>query len=192
MIREQLISLARTSIKEPRVAARQVIDLGLARDVLWSALALVAIANVFIVLLVVNTSEPSFPLPGYVNAPMALFLLIAGLMVVYVHAIYWAGLAIGGKGALDDVLAVLVWFQSLRAVAQFTVIFVSLALPGMGLLLSLVVAVWGFWIFLNFMAEALNLKSVGHSLLALIIAGVGLILGLGILLSLIGIGAQGA
>ena len=187
-----LVPLAQTSIRDPQSGARAVLAMGLPRDVLWTALALVAIANAFIVLLVVNTSSSTMPLPGYVNAPIALFLLIAGLMVVYVHAMYWAGLAIGGKGSLDGVLAVLVWFQALRAAAQFAVVIVSLAFPAMGLILSLVVAIWGFWIFLNFVAAALNFKSIGHSLLTLIIAGVGLILGLGILLSVIGLGAQGA
>ncbi len=186
------MDLAQTSLRDPQAAARRIMELSLRRDALWTALTLVAIANTFLVLLLVRGSAAAMPMPGYVEAPIALFLLIAGLMVVYVHAMFWAGRALGGQGLLDDVLAVLVWFQVLRAAAQMAVILVGLALPPLGLLLSLVVAIWGFWIFLNFITAALNLRSVGHGLLVLILAGVGLILGLGLLLSVIGLGAQGA
>lgn len=186
-----LIPLAQTTLRDPRAAAAQIISWGFGRDVLWTALALVAIINTFVVVLLLQVSGPNMVVPGYAEAPLALFMLIAGLMVVYVHAMYWAGLAIGGSGTLDGVLAVLVWFQALRAAAQLAIVIVSLAVPSLGLLLSLVVAIWGFWIFLNFIAKALNLTSIGHSLLVLFIAAVGLVLGLGILLAIIGVGGQG-
>lgn len=184
-----LIALARTSLQDPRAAATEIMGLQLTRDVLWTALALVAILNTAIVLLVVQVSGPSMPLPGYIGSPITIFVLIAGLMVVYVHAMYWAALAIGGSGSLNDVLAVLIWFQVLRAAAQIAVLVLSLAIPVLGLMLSLVVAIWGLWIFLNFLAAAMLLKSAGHALVVLVISAVGLILGLGILMSLIGIAA---
>jgi hypothetical protein len=163
----------------------------LSRDILWTALALVAVLNTFLVLLLMEISRPTMPLPSYFDAPLTLFVLLTGLMVVYIHAMYWAGLAIGGKGTLMDVLALVVWFQVLRAGAQLAVIVMTLALPSLGMLLSLVVAVWGLWIFLNFIATAMHLPSAGHGLAVLIIAAVGLVLGLGILLSVIGLVAQG-
>jgi hypothetical protein len=131
------------------------------------------------------------PLPSYFDAPLTLFILLTGLMVVYIHAMYWTGLAIGGQGALMDVLALVVWFQILRAAAQFAVIVLTLAIPSLGMILSLVIAIWGLWIFLNFIAAAMRLPSVGHGFLVLIIAAVGMVFGLGILLSMIGLGAQG-
>lgn len=188
-----LVPLAQTSIRDPRAAARQIMALGLSRDALWTALALVAIVNTFLVLMLVQTSQgaASMPLPGYFNTPLALFVLIAGLMVVYIHGMYWAGLAIGGQGSLTDVLALVVWFQVLRAAAQLAVVFVSALFPAMGLLLSLAVAIWGFWIFLNFLATALNLTSPWHAIAVLVVAFVGLVFGLGILMALIGSFTQG-
>jgi hypothetical protein len=88
-------------------------------------------------------------------------------------------------------LAIVVWFQILRALAQVAVLVVSLALPPVGALFSLVVAVWGLWIFLNFLATALNLKSAWHSIAVLLLSFIGLVVGLGILLGLIGGFAQG-
>ena len=178
--------LVQTSLRDPRSAAQSIMALGLGRDALWTALALVAVVNTFLVLFVVQFAGPAFPFPGYFDRPLALFVLIAGLTVVYVHAMYWAGLAIGGRGALNDVLAVVVWFQVLRAMAQVAVILVSLALPGLGALFSLVIAVWGFWIFLNFLATVLNLASVWHAIGVLVISFAGLVMGLGILMAVVG------
>ncbi len=185
-MQDLLVPLARTSVKDPREAARQIMAMDLGRDVLWTTLALVAVVNTFLLTLLVGVSGEGLPIPSYTDRPLALFVLIAGLMVVYIHAIYWAGLTIGGKGRLMDVLALVVWFQVLRAAAQLMIVVVSLAIPSVGVLASLVVAVWGLWIFMNFLATALNLTSPWHSLAVLVVAFVGLVLGLGLLMALIG------
>lgn len=177
--------LIQTSIRSPKSAAAQIVDLRLDREVLWTALALVAVVNTFLLTLLIEISGPTMPLPGYFTRPLALFILIAGLTVVYVHAMYWAGQAIGGKGALMDVLALVVWFQILRALAQVVLIALSFVLPSLGALGSLVVAVWGFWIFLSFLSVALDLPSVWHALAVLIISFVGLMLGLGVLTAVV-------
>ncbi len=186
-----LVPLIQQSLKAPRDAAETVIGMQLGRDVLWTALALVAVINTFLILIIIEVSGPTVPLPGYFNRPLALFILIAGLTVVYVHAMYWSGLAIGGQGNLMDVLALVVWFQILRALAQGLVILVSLLIPSLGALLSLAVAIWGFWIFLNFLATALHLNSPWHAIAVLVVAFVGLVLGLGILMAVLGGLAQG-
>lgn len=183
--------LAVTSLRDPKVAAQMIMDMGLSRDVLWTALALVAIINTFLVMVIVEVSGPAMPLPGYFDRPLALFILITGLMVVYIHAMYWAGMAIGGQGTLTDVLALVVWFQVLRAVAQMGVIVVSGLVPALGLLMSLVIAIWSLWIFLHFLTTALHLSTIWHALAVLVVAFVGLVLGLGVLMALIGGFAQG-
>ncbi|QFT59928.1 Yip1 domain protein [Sulfitobacter sp. THAF37] len=184
--------LVQTSLRAPRDAAGQIMALGLTREVLWTALALVAIFNAALLYFIFQTSETALPVPGYAERPLALFVIIAGMMVVYVHAMYWAGRMLGGSGTLNDLLALVVWFQMLRAAAQLVIMVVSLALPAAGLLLSLGVAILGVWIFLNFVTAGLRLASVWQALAVLIAAAVGLILGLGLLLTLIGLAAQGA
>ncbi|KIN61044.1 hypothetical protein Z945_2028 [Sulfitobacter noctilucae] len=190
-MKDMLVQLARTSIKDPREAGRQIMAMDLDRDTLWTALGLVAVVNTFLVTLLIASSGSEVPLPRFMNSPLTLFVLIAGVLVLYIHALYWAGLTIGGTGRLMDVLALVVWFQILRAAAQLAILVLSLALPALGALASLVVAVWGFWIFLNFLATALNLTSPWHSLAVLVVAFVGLVLGVGVLTSLIGGLAQG-
>ena len=190
-MQDALIPMIQTSLRNPRGVARLIMSMGLGRDVLWTALALVAVINTFLILLIVATSSATMPLPGYFDKPLTLFVLIAGLMVVYIHAMYWAGLAVGGKGALMDVLAVVVWFQVLRAIAQAAVVLLSLAIPPLGAILSLVVAGWGIWIFLSFLAEALNLRSLWHGVAVVCVAFIGIVMGMAVLIAMIGGAAQG-
>jgi len=183
--------LVQDTLRSPRNAAEQIIGWQLSRDVLWTALALVAVLNTFVIVLLIQVAQPDMPMPSYFSAPLALYVLLAGILVVYVHAIYWAGLAIGGQGALGDVLALVVWLQVLRAIAQVGVLVLTVLVPQLALILSLVIAVWGLWVLLSFITTALNLPTLGHAIAVLIIGAVGLVVGLGFLLSLIGLAAQG-
>lgn len=183
--------LVEMTLRTPRDAAAQIINWQLGRDVLWTALALVAVLNTFVIILLIQVAQPDMPMPSYFSAPLALYVLLAGLLVVYVHAIYWAGLAIGGQGALADVLALVVWLQILRALAQVGVLVLTILVPQLALLLSLVIAFWGLWILLSFISTSLNLPSLGHAIAVLIIGAVGLVVGLGFLLTLINLAAQG-
>ncbi|WP_370401421.1 Yip1 family protein [Sulfitobacter sp. JB4-11] len=186
-----LMPLVQTTLRQPRLAAEMIMGLGLKRDVLWTALALGAALHALVLQLVLSVSEPAMPLPGYMSMPLVLFVLIAGVMVIYVHALHWAARALGGKGELWDMLAVIVWLQLLRATAQLILLVVSLAMPLLGMVLALVVGVWGLWILFNFIAAAGRLPTAGHGIAVVVMAAVGLVLGLSIFLSLIGLSAQG-
>lgn len=186
-----LMPLVQTTLRDPKEAAARIMALNLGRDVLWPALALVALVNTAIVLLLIAVSPPEMVLPGYFASPLALFVLLTGLLVIYVHALYWAGRAIGGAGALEELLALMVWLQALRAAAQLLVMVLGTLIPSLGALMSLVIAVWGFWILLNFIAAALRLPSLLHALGSLVLGGIGVVIGVGVLLFLFGILAQG-
>lgn len=191
MTADDLIPLVKTTVRNPPDAARMIMGLNLSREVLWTALALVAALNTLIIQALLSGSGPNAAIPSYFYAPLTLFVLMAGVMVVYVHALFWAGLMVKGQGRLDDLLAVVVWLQALRTAAQVGIILVSLMVPAIGMLAMVLVAVWGFWILLNFIATALNLPSPAYGLVVLIIGLAGLVLGLSILLALVGVGAQG-
>ncbi|MFD2739256.1 YIP1 family protein [Sulfitobacter aestuarii] len=186
-----LAPLVQATLFTPRQAAAVILAYRPGRDVLWTALALVAALNTLILVLLLAASPPQMALPGYFEAPLALFFLLTGLLVIYVYALYWAGWALGGQGDIDTVLMLVIWLQSLRAAAQLAILLIALLLPPLGMILSLMVAVWGVWILLNFIVTALQLPTLFHAIATLVVAGIGLILGLGLLISFIGITAQG-
>jgi hypothetical protein len=192
MTADDLIPLIKTTLRDPAAAAQTIITWQLSREVLWTALALVAALNTLIIQVVLSGSDPSPAIPAYFYAPLSLFVLMAGVMVIYVHALYWAGLAIKGQGRLDDLLAVIVWLQGLRTGAQLAIVVLSLLVPALGMLAMIVISIWGFWILLNFIATALNLPSPAYGLVVLVIGLVGLVVSISILLALVGVGAQGS
>ena len=181
-----LIPLMRMSVRAPRSAAEQIIALKFERDVLWSALALVAVINTFLMFFVnQNAGDSGMQFPAYFSQPLALFVLSAGVTVVYVHAMYWAGQALGGDGTLMDVLTIAVWFQALWVLAQIAVTVLAIAVPGLGAMLSLIVLIWGFWIFLNFLTVAVGLRTPTHAFVVEFMAFAGVVLGLGVLTALV-------
>ncbi|KIN79587.1 YIP1 family protein [Sulfitobacter mediterraneus] len=191
MTPDVLIPLARTTLREPRRAAETILSWQLSRETLWTAMALVAALYTFVLSLLIALTPSTLNLPGYAASPLALFVLVAGIMVVYVHAAYWTGLATGGSGTLDGLLAVMVWLQVMRAVAELALIVLSFVMPAMATLASIVLTGWSLWVMLHFLVAALHLPSMGKAFLVLVLSGIGLVVGLGILLALIGLTAQG-
>ncbi len=191
MTRDDLMPLVHMTLRDPSAAAKTLINWEMPRDVLWTALALVAALNTLLIQLVLIGSDPTPAIPAYFYAPLSLFVLMAGVMVIYVHALYWAGLAIKGKGRLDDLLAVVVWLQILRTGAQLGIVVISLLVPALSMVAMMIVSIWGFWILLNFIATALHLPSPAYGLLVLAIGLIGLVVSVSILLALVGVGAQG-
>ena len=187
---EDLADLVRLTLRDPASAGRQIMALNLGRDALWTALALVASVNTLILSVSAMMLPPS-GLPAFFDSPLAMFVILTGVLVLTVHAIYWTGQALGGQGDLGDLLALLVWLQGLRVGVQFIVTLLLFAAPTLSLVVSLVAGVWALWISLHFIAVTFGFASLGKAAGVLLVATIGLILGLGMLMSLIGLSIMG-
>lgn len=187
---EAIKLLVLETVQSPRTAAKKIMDLWLSRDVLWTALVLVAALNSIIFGLSLLTEDVS-QLPGFMRNPVTFFFIIAGVQVISVHGFYWAGRAIGGQGDLGELLSLLVWVQALQLAGQAVLFVVTILAPGIGQILSMVFSIVALWITVNFITEALRLPSVMHGVGVIILSAVGIAFGLMILIGLIGIGAMG-
>ena len=190
MDQDALKALALETIQSPRTAADKIMALPLNRDVLWTGLFLVAAVNSIVYsfsLLLHDTSA----LPQFLTNPLIFFVIVSGVLAMSVHAFYWMGRFAGGTGDLGDLLALMIWLQALRAVAQFVLLILTLLSPVLAQLFSLVVGALGLWITVNFITQALHLRSLLHGLGVLVVAAVGLVFGLLLLGGLIGLAALG-
>lgn len=190
MDQEAIKNLALETLQSPRTAAKKVMALNLSRDVLWSSLALVACVNsIFngLSLLFVDASL----MPTVLRNPILFFVIITGLQVLSVHAFYWTGRAIGGHGDLGNTLALLVWLQALQAAAQVALFVVVILSPGLAQMVAMGVSVFALWLTVNFIAEALHLPSLMHAAGVVVLAAVGIAIGLLILVGLISLGTLG-
>ncbi|MEL6620851.1 MAG: YIP1 family protein [Pseudomonadota bacterium] len=193
-----LTDLAMDTLREPQATAQRIMDWQIDRTTLYMALIAVCAVTAFIVGgMAALGPEPdpalveAVPAISLLSRPLALFVLTAGGLIVMVHALYWAGKAMGGEGDLSDLLVLLVWLQTLRVAAQLAVLVVGLAVPVIGNLLALVVMVAAFWLMLHFISAALRFGSLLRAFGLLITVSAGLLLGLMLLITLLGLTAGG-
>jgi hypothetical protein len=181
------------------LAARFVLASGLRRDILWSLLLLVSIANATLVWVSNALTGPTpeqlaqmpIQIPAIIFSPLFAFVFLAGALVITVHVLHWLGAAIGGTGSLENMLAVLVWLQGLRVMAQVVLLVLMLAVPSLAGLFGLAVAILSLWILVHFVNEAAGLDSIFKTVGVLLSAMVGVILGLSFILTITGLATMG-
>lgn len=191
MTRTALGDLLSETLTTPRVAAARLIMLDLPRGLLWQALALVIVLNALAFHLGVLLQPPAEPLPPLMATPFFFALTLGGGALATVVSIVIAGRWLGGEAGLSDILVLVVWLQALRLVVQLAATVLTLLAPGLALILLMAVNLYGLWIFVNFIDVAHRFGSPLKALGVIGLAGVGIVLGLILMLSMIGASTVG-
>ncbi len=186
-----LKDLALLTVQDPAEAARQLMAIQLDRGTLWTAVFLVAVLNTLLAglnnVLMPNTT----PIPGLFDVPAVYFFFVGGGLVLTILTLFWVGRAFGGEGSMEDIMVVVVWLQFMRVLVQATALVLLLTIPMLSILLILVAALVGIWILVHFVDQAHRFGSLGKAAGVLIAAFVGMVVGVSILLSMIGVSAVG-
>jgi len=186
-----LLQMMSLSVRDPAEAARRLIALDLDRSTLWTALVLVAVINTLLQAVVLLLVPPPPPLGGLFASPLVSASLLLGWMVLSVYAILWAGRSLGGTARLEDVMTVLVWLHLLWAVVRVGVLVLLVMAPMLSTLFILGATALGLWILVHFVDQAHHLNSPAKAVGVLIAAFVGIVLGLSLAVSLLGLNLPG-
>ena len=186
-----LTNLVILSLRDPAEAARRVIAFDLPREMLWTALALMAILNTLMYSATAALVPGPSPMPAIFQTPFAYLMFMGGGLVLVSIALYWTGRSFGGTGSLDDILSVMIWLQFLRVLVQVVSIVLLLTLPLLAALLTLAAAILGLWIFVHFIDQAHRFGSPLKSVGVIVASFIGMVMGLSILLALFGGGFLG-
>lgn len=186
--------LAVDTVRDPQGTAQRIMGWQIGRAELYMALVAVSAMNAFLAgassALSPMSGDPAaleaMPMLALMSRPLVLFVLIAGGLFLTVHGLFWVGRAMGGKGALTDMLALLTWLQALRAAAQAGVLLLSLAVPVLGGLVALAVVIVAFWLLLHFISAALRFESLFRAFGVLVAVSTALFIGLMLLVTLMG------
>lgn len=183
------------SFLAPAVAAHSLVGLGLSRAVLWQALVLVTVLSVLLVALTQGAMPAGPPLRAdggpLVLSPFAYGVILGASLVMLVFALHYTGQALGGTGDFGAALTLVIWLEVLAMAVRLVQGAVLLVAPpvagmvsalGLGLLL---------WVLLNFINVLHGFGSLWKSAFSLLLAVVGISLGLTLILTLIGVGATG-
>lgn len=191
--------LALDTLRDPKAAATQIIGWNLERPTLYMALVAVAAVNALLASAPVvlapggvdEAARMALPILALLEKPLMFFALVVGTLVIMIQGLFWAGRAMGGQGEMTDMMALIIWLQALRAVAQVVILLLGLAIPLLGGLAALGLQLVAFWLFLHFISAAMRFDSLFRALGLLVAVAAGLFLGLMLILTLLGVSAGG-
>lgn len=159
--RETLGALARDSLREPRQAARRLLDLGggfgLALTAALAVAALTALVSATMGLVLPPSGNPA--MDGLMAQPLALAALQMGGFLLAALLATWAGRIFGGRGRLDQALILVAWLEFLFLILQLVLSLLMLALPGFSDLALLAAMGLVLWLSAAFLAELHAFKS---------------------------------
>jgi hypothetical protein len=181
-------ALVLQSITNPKDAAEKILAWDLPPNVLWHAVALIAVINAILSTLSNFLVPVPDPLNGLMVSPVVFAMVVAGGLIATGYVLHWIGGLLGGTGTFHDMLSLLVWLQVLRALAQVMLLILLLTMPVLATFFVLFVSIATLWIFINFVQVGLGLRSIGQAIAVVIAAGAGIVLGLSLLLSMFGFG----
>lgn len=190
--------LFRLTLVDPRGAGHRVIALGLPPQVLWTALALVAVLFSLSMSAILHSAPmPPDPtgaairaLPHY-SAPLMAALMQWGQMVITVFILFWVGQALGGKGRLVDMLAVMIWLNLVAVVISVVIFVLALVLPPLASLAVLVMLFWVFWATFGMIDAAHRFDNYFMGMLVFILAVVAMAIGMSVFSAVLGLTAMG-
>ncbi|OED46561.1 hypothetical protein ACH42_03770 [Endozoicomonas sp. (ex Bugula neritina AB1)] len=180
-------TLAVRTLQEPRTVADELISMRIERRVLWLALALVVVLNTLIYQLSLVIAPPLQELPFIFTSPVPFAVIVGSGLVLSIYSITYAGRFLGGKASLNDIMVLLVWLQYLRFAVQVLMVVLMPIASGIAGLLVFAASLYGIWLVLQFVDVAHRFDSLFTSFGTLVFSVLGIMLGVAILLSLLGI-----
>lgn len=187
-----LRALLRQTIYAPQDAARSIIALNLPREAAWMALLLAAVINtlVYFVHLTLIPIPDDFLLP-IIRTPMTYLVASFSLIVILVFAMYWTGRVLEGQARLPMMVSLVAWVFCVQSLADLTFMVVFIFSPMLAGLFSLVAGLYLIWVLINFITVAQGFPDKGKAILTIVLALVGLIVGLSLFMSVLGVTAMG-
>lgn len=182
-----------TSIMEPSESARKVIAMNVPREALWTGLALVAVLNVILVVLLqmISPAPVAFQDQAFALTPFGFVAIIGVFLVLFVFGIFYAGKIMGGQGSLQAALAIIVWFQSISLTLEAVQVVLVLISPAIGSIFGLLSLGALIWCFINFVNVLHGFESLGKALVAIFLGLMGTALFAGVVLAILGFGPTG-
>ncbi len=188
-----LMPLLTTTVRAPRDGAARILALNLPAQALWIALTLVSVVTSGVVAALVQAAPlPQGELGAMVAAspvyssPLIFAVMQWGRAVLSVFMLFWLGRALGGRGQVVDVLAVVTLLQAVSFLLVAGLTILGLLLPFTSSLGVLVLIVWWMWAFSNALDVAHGFDSPLKAFGVMIMSVFGVLIGLSIFMGIIG------
>lgn len=186
-----LFELAVRTVKDPRSAAMQLAGLNIARRHLWLALALAVVLNTIVYQISLVLAPPNVVLPALFTSPLLFAVVIGAGLIISIFSLTYAGRFLGGTGELNVIMTLLIWLQFLRFALQLVAFVLAPFIPGLAGVLVFAASLYGIWLLLQFIDVGHGLNSLATAFGVMFLATLGIMIGLAVILSLLGIQNMG-
>ncbi len=182
-----LISLIRLSILTPKEGAATILSFSPGRDILWTALALIAVVSgVLSTLSTYVVPAASADMGEHLLSSPVLFTgVLAGILLLTVICTHYIGRGFGGTGEFNESLLVVAWLQLVLVAVQVVQLGIALVSPEIAQLIGVASLFLFIWLYVNFVAVLHGFASLPMVLVGMMISMFAVGIGLSILLSLI-------
>lgn len=189
-----LLRMARDTVANPREGAETILALGLPRQALWLAFALVVVLSMMlgdILYLLAGMPEDGALTGPLAGSPLAAGMLQAAFLFLMAHAITRIGRAFGGMGRFEEAFTLVVWLQFIFICVQVLQLAAVVILPPMAGLITLLAVGLFFWLLVNFIATLHGFMSLGSVFVMTILSGFAILFLLSLVLTLLGVTFEG-
>jgi len=185
------VALMVLTFRDTRSAAQVLNAMRLNRGILWSMLFLISILTVLTLELSLVFYPADATAPFGSVSPFALTAVVGSALTITVFSLYFAGQMLGGTGRFPAALLVTIWWQAIAIVMQLVQTVALLFSPLLTSLVTLGALVFSIYCLIVFINEMHGFNSLAKALGAVVIAFLGILFGLSLILTLIGVAAQG-
>lgn len=189
-----LLRMARDTVANPREGAETILAIGLPRQALWLAFALVVVLSMMlgdILYLLAGLPEDGALTGPLAGSPVMAGLLQGAFLFLMAHAVTHVGRAFGGMGRFEEAFTLIVWLQFIFICVQVVQLAAVLIVPPMAGLITLLAVGLFFWLLVNFIATLHGFTSLGMVFVMTILSGFTLLFLLSLILTLLGITFEG-
>ncbi|WP_169052275.1 YIP1 family protein [Tabrizicola sp. YIM 78059] len=165
-LRDQIISLARLSVQDPRRGARTLLSMDVPLPARTAGLLLMAVASAvlmhlgFLLLPPANDQMSQFLMQSPIRTAVIQWLIL----VISVFLIFQIGRAWGGHGSLPDTLLIVVWLQVIMLGVQVVQLLALILAPPLAGIVNIAGLILFFWLLSSFIAELHGFASRGKVL----------------------------
>lgn len=184
-------ALALETVSAPRAAAARILEFRPGRDWLWQAMLCAVVLNALVFGVSTLIAPPETELPPMMATPFLFALTMACGLVITIFGVFWVGAWLGGEARLDDILVLMTWLQVLRFAVQLAALVLGLIAPALAAMGLMAASILGVWILVNFINVAHRFDNLLKAFSVLILAGMGVSMGLILMLSIIGVSTAG-
>ena len=185
-----VLTLVKDTFQNPSDVADYLMSLGYPRPVLWMLVVLVSVLSV-LTLAIFQALVPMVENPqGMVVSPLAYAVIIGASLIILVFAIHLVGQVLGGTGTFNHALLLMIWVQFMAIPIQLIQAVFLLVLPALVGFVTMGGLVFLIFCLTHFITRLHGFESRMRGFGTLALSLVGMVLGLALILTMIGVTAQ--